>query len=132
MKHALLLLLVGCANLPEIGPCDPTGLVLAPTYLNMGNDDFMIASLSYTGCPEYDFGLCGIGNPWITRDTVTLGIWYDPDELLACNEEVLVDELLSVRPIRERYEDEFDVDTADIVLDVSGVLVDYSFAPAPR
>lgn len=122
------LLLVGCAELPEIRPCEPTGLVLPPTYLRMGNYDQMIASLQYQGCEDYAFRLCGIGDDWFTEDVIRMGIWYD-DTLATCEDDILVDENFNLYPLRKRYEDQFDVEAATVTLDISGTLLDYSFAP---
>jgi hypothetical protein len=128
----LLIVLPGCASLPEIRPCEPTGAVVPPTYLNLGDQDLMIASIAYTGCPEYEFfQLCGIGPDWFEPDRITLGIWHDDLTLNTCNDEVLVDELFNLGSLRRRYEKEFDVDSASLVIDISGVELDYSFQPDP-
>lgn len=132
MNRLLLLLTalsLGCAELPEIQPCAANGRLLEPTYLNLGNDDLMVASLQYVGCEDYHFRLCGVGDPWITEEVVTLGIWYDEAVLGTCSDEVQVDQLFSLRAVRERYEDQFDVDAAELVLDITGQRLDYSFAP---
>ncbi len=133
MRRILLpVFLAACAELPEIRPCEPTVRVLPPVYLGVGNDDLLLASLQYRGCPDYPFYLCGIGDPWFAEDRIGLGIAYEEATLRACDDAVMVDELFNLRPLRDRYEDQFDVDTAEILLDISGVEVLYSFAPDER
>jgi hypothetical protein len=117
-----------CASLPEVESCDAAGAYIEPSLLNIGNEDLMIASLQYTGCPDYPlFDLCGVGPDWFTEEEVRLAVWHD-GSATDCDEEVLVDEAFNLGIVRRRYEKEFDVDAATVRLVVGSVEVDYSFA----
>lgn len=124
----LALFAVGCAELPQIQPCSPTVQLLQPTYLNLGNDDQMVASLRYTGCADYHFQLCGVGQDWFTEDVVSLGIAYDEAALSACTDEVERDQLFSLGPVRRRYQDQFDTDSAELLLAFGEIELDYGFS----
>lgn len=122
------LLAAGCATPPQITTCDPAGALVEPSYVTIGNGDLLNASLEYSGCEEFQFKLCGVGESWLDVDGATLGIWHD-DSQSSCDSVILEDQTLNLGPLRSLYEDEFDVDAASLELDIGGVLVDYSFEP---
>lgn len=120
----LPLILIGCASLPEIRPCEPTGAVIDPAFLNLGNDDMLVASMRYQGCEPFDFQLCGIGESWITARGATLGVWHD-QTLGGCDTEIEEDVNLSLRSLKSRYVSEFEV-PAEILLTIGTHELPYS------
>jgi len=128
MIRFLPLFCLGCASLPEVRPCEPQGAVIQPEFVRIGDNDLMLASMRYNGCEPFQFRLCGIGDDWLREDGATLGIWHD-QSLSSCPDLILEDETLNLGPLRTRYEDEFDVDQADLLLIIGDLEIDYSFAP---
>jgi hypothetical protein len=128
MLRLVPLLSIGCAGLPDIRQCEPQGAVVEPEFVRIGDDDLMLASLRYSGCEPFAFRLCGIGSGWLTEDGATLGIWHDESQA-GCPDEIIEDQTLNLRPLRERYESEFKVEAATLVLTLGELEVDYSFAP---
>lgn len=127
MRSLLLLPLVACASLPEIRPCDPTGAAIEPAFINIGNDDLMIASIRWYGCENYDFQLCGVGDDWFAQDRIKMVVWHD-DTLSECGEdEQIDDQLFNLYSLRRRYEKEFKVKSASMTLEIGEHEVPYSF-----
>ncbi|MEZ4323081.1 MAG: hypothetical protein R3F61_36780 [Myxococcota bacterium] len=121
-------LLTACAGPPDIHRCEPQGAVVEPEFVRIGDDDLMLASMRYNGCDPFVFELCGIGEEWLTRDSATLGLWHD-ESLTSCPELILEDRPVNLRPLRRRYEDQFEVEEATLLLTIGSIEVEYSFAP---
>lgn len=127
MRAFLLIPLVACAQLPEIRPCETTATAIDPVYLNVGNDDLMIASMRWYGCPDYDFQLCGVGPDWFSADAIKMAVWHDGSIDQCAADEQIDDQLFNLYSLRRRYEQEFDVEAATLTLEIGTHEVLYSF-----
>lgn len=128
MRALLLLPLVACANLPDVRPCDNEGAVLDPAYVTVGTFDEMVVSMRWQGCPSYPFVLCGIGDDWVSQDLVKLGIWHDGTLDSCGDDEQLDDVFFNLQAVRNRYEKDYDVKSADLLLQIGTHEVEYSFS----
>lgn len=127
MRRALaLLLLTACAGAPRVPICAEDGVFVEPDFLRVGNADILSASLTYTGCPDAFFRLCGVDEAWLDRRDAYLEIEQLPTSE-TCDEQALTDAELTLRSVRREYNALFGVDQATLTLRIGEASVDYAF-----
>ena len=126
MRFFLLALAVGYANLPITEVCEPGGESFNPAFLRVGGDDQILASLSYVGCPEQNFRLCGTDPDWLTVERARLSILHTPDDD-TCSEDVVEDRIFQLGPVRRAYEEKYDVESGTFVIEIGDRSAEYTF-----
>ena len=121
----LFALLTGCAP-PPIDACPAEGMLVAPAFLTIGNNDLMVASMLYSGCEPFQFSLCGTQPEFVTETEAFLGVWHDGTRT-GCGEEFAEDVTLNLGPVRALWEDLTGEDSGDIDLVFGDTRVSYSF-----